>query len=138
LHCAFCPIKPALALVFLTIKNLDMNVEHPINEFADQFKQYLKTTTEIAKLEVLKRTVQMSAHLIWQFMLWGVIFLFTLLSSMALAFYIAEEIDNKATGFAVVAAATGMLALILQLYLAKRLRTLFETQLLRRMYQDSI
>jgi len=43
-----------------------MKPEQPINEFADQLKQYLKTTTEIAKLEVLKRTVQMSAHLIWQ------------------------------------------------------------------------
>ena len=138
MHCIFHPIKPALALVFLTIQNQAMNVEHPINEFAEQFKQYLKTTTEIAKLEVLKRTVQMSAHLIWQFMLWGFIFLFSLLSSMALAFYIAEIIDDKALGFAVVAAATGILALFLQLYLAKRLRTLFETQLLRRMYQDSI
>lgn len=127
-----------LALVFLTIKNLDMNVEHPINDFADQFKQYLKTTTEIAKLEVLKRTVQMSAHLIWQLLLWGFVFLFTLLSSMALAFYIAEIIDDKAMGFALVASVTGLLALFLQLYLAKRLRTLFETQLLRRMYQDSI
>lgn len=127
-----------LALVFLTIKNLDMNVEHPINDFADQFKQYLKTTTEIAKLEVLKRTVQMSAHLIWQLLLWGFVSLFTLLSSMALAFYIAEIIDDKAMGFALVASVTGLLALFLQLYLAKRLRTLFETQLLRRMYQDSI
>jgi hypothetical protein len=127
-----------LALVFLTIKNLDMNVEHPINDFADQFKQYLKTTTEIAKLEVLKRTVQMSAHLIWQLLLWGFVFLFTLLSSMALAFYIAEIIDDKAMGFALVASVTGLLALFLQLYLAKRLRTLFETQLLRRMFQDSI
>jgi hypothetical protein len=127
-----------LALVFLTIKNLDMNVEHPINDFADQIKQYLKTTTEIAKLEVLKRTVQMSAHLIWQLLLWGFVFLFTLLSSMALAFYIAEIIDDKAMGFALVASVTGLLALFLQLYLAKRLRTLFETQLLRRMYQDSI
>lgn len=127
-----------LALVFLTIKNLDMNVEHPINDFADQFKQYLKTTTEIAKLEVLKRTVQMSAHLIWQLLLWGFVFLFTLLSSMSLAFYIAEIIDDKAMGFALVASVTGLLALFLQLYLAKRLRTLFETQLLRRMYQDSI
>jgi hypothetical protein len=115
-----------------------MNVELPFNEFADQFKQYLKTTTEIAKLEVLKRTVQMSAHLIWQFMLWGFVFLVTLLSSMALAFYIAEEVDDKATGFAFVAAAAGILALFLQLYLAKRLRTLFEVQLLKRMYQDSI
>lgn len=115
-----------------------MNVEHPINEFADQFKQYLKTTTEIAKLEVLKRTVQMSAHLIWQLLLWGFIFLFTLLSSMALAFYIAEIIDNKAMGFALVASATGFLTLLLQLYLAKRLRIFLEAQLLRRMYQDSI
>jgi hypothetical protein len=115
-----------------------MNVEHPINDFADQFKQYLKTTTEIAKLEVLKRTVQMSAHLIWQLLLWGFVSLFTLLSSMALAFYIAEIIDDKAMGFALVASVTGLLALFLQLYLAKRLRTLFETQLLRRMYQDSI
>jgi hypothetical protein len=115
-----------------------MNVDHPINDFADQFKQYLKTTTEIAKLEVLKRTVQMSAHLILQFMLWGFMLLFTLLSSMALAFYISDVVDDKAKGFALVAAAIGLLTLMVQLYLAKRLRTLFETQLLRRMYQDSI
>jgi hypothetical protein len=130
--------KTSACAGFLTIKNLAMNVEHPINDFADQFKQYLKTTTEIAKLEVLKRTVQMSAHLIWQLLLWGFVFLFTLLSSMALAFYLAEIIDDKAMGFALVASVTGLLALFLQLYLAKRLRTLFETQLLRRMYQDSI
>jgi hypothetical protein len=123
---------------FNHLKIQTMNVDHPINEFADQFKQYLKTTTEIAKLEVLKRTVQMSAHLILQFMLWGFMLLFTLLSSMALAFYVSEVVDDKAKGFAVVAAAIGLLTLMVQLYLAKRLRTLFETQLLRRMYQDSI
>ncbi len=115
-----------------------MNVDHPINEFADQFKQYLKTTTEIAKLEVLKRTVQLSAHLVWQLLLWGFLFLFTLLSSMSLAFYIAALIDDKAMGFALVASGVGFLALLLQLYLAKRLRNLLEVQLLKRMYQDSI
>jgi hypothetical protein len=115
-----------------------MNVEHPINEFADQFKQYLKTTTEIAKLEVLKRTVQMSAHLIWQLMLWGFLLLFTMLSCLALAFYVAEALDDKALGFAMVAAGIGLLTLFVQLYLAKRMRVLFQTQLLRIMYQDSI
>jgi hypothetical protein len=131
-------MKPAQALVFLTFKNHLMNVEHPINDFADQFKQYLKTTTEIAKLEVLKRTVQMSAHLIWQFMLWGFVLLFSLLSSMALAFYVAAIINDKAMGFALVASGIGLLTLIVQLYLAKRMRSFFETQLLRRMYQDSL
>ncbi len=115
-----------------------MNAEYPSNEFADQLKQYLKTTTEIAKLEVLKRTVQMSAHLIWQFMLWGFVLLFSLISSMALAFYIAKTINDKAIGFALVAAVIGILTLFVQLYLAKRMRSFFETQLLRRMYQDSI
>jgi hypothetical protein len=57
---------------------------------------------------------------------------------MSLAFYIAEVIDDKAMGFALVASGMGLLALFLQLYLAKYLRTLFETQLLRRMYQDSL
>ena len=115
-----------------------MKPEQPINEFADQLKQYLKTTTEIAKLEVLKRTVQMSAHRIWQLMLWGFVLLFTLLSSMALSFYIAEVVSDKAIGFAIVAAAIGFTTLFVQLYLAKFLRSLFETQLLRRMYHDSL
>jgi uncharacterized membrane protein YqjE len=128
----------ACAGFFNHLKIQIMNVDHPINEFADQFKQYLKTTTEIAKLEVLKRTVQMSAHLILQFLLWGFMLLFTLLSCMALGFYISEVVDDKAKGFAFVAAAIGVLTLIVQLYLAKRMRALFETQLLRRMYQDSI
>jgi hypothetical protein len=57
---------------------------------------------------------------------------------MALAFYISDVVDDKAKGFAAVAAAIGLLTLMVQLYLAKRMRTLFETQLLRRMYQDSI
>ncbi len=113
-------------------------MENSVNEFADQFKQYLKTTTEIAKLEVLKRTVQMSAQLIWQFVLWGFVLLFTLLSSMSLAYYFADIVNDKAQGFALVAAAIGILTLLVQLYLAKRMRAFFEVQLLRRMYQDSI
>ena len=43
-----------------------MKADLTLTEMSDQLKQYVKTTTEIVKLEILKRTVMMSSLLLLQ------------------------------------------------------------------------
>ena len=67
-----------------------MKAETNITEITDQLKQYVRTTTEIIKLEILKRTVVMSSFILIQLILWFFVGLVFLMFSIAVGFYLSQ------------------------------------------------
>ena len=67
-----------------------MKPDQTLTEMSEQLKQYVKTTTEIVKLEILKRTVMMSSMLLLQLFIGLLLALFLAFSGLALGFYFSD------------------------------------------------
>jgi hypothetical protein len=113
-----------------------MKADTSITEFTDQIKQYVRTTTEIIKLEILKRTVVMSSFIIIQLILWFMIGLVLLMFSIAMGFYLSRYYNDYILGFGMVGACFAGLVFILLLIGPKRLEKLMQNKLLRQMYEE--
>ena len=113
-----------------------MKVETSITEFTDQIKQYVRTTTEIIKLEILKRTVVMSSFIIIQLILWALVGLVLFMFSIALGFYLSRYYNDYILGFGMVATCYVGLVFILLLIGPKRLEKVMQNKLLKQMYEE--
>jgi hypothetical protein len=107
-----------------------------ITEFTDQIKQYVRTTSEIIKLEILKRTVVMSSFILIHLILWFMVGLVVLMFSIALGFYLSHYFNDSILGFSIVGVIIGLLVFTLLLYGPSRLEKLMQNKLLRQMYED--
>jgi vacuolar-type H+-ATPase subunit I/STV1 len=113
-----------------------MKADTSITEFTDQIKQYVRTTTEIIKLEILKRTVVMSSFIIIQLILWFMIGLVLLMFSIAMGFYLSRYYNDYILGFGIVGTCFTGMVFILLLIGPKRLEKLMQNKLLRQMYEE--
>lgn len=113
-----------------------MKVETSITEFTDQIKQYVRTTTEIIKLEILKRTVVMSSFIIIQLILWTLVGLVVFMFSIALGFYFSRLYNDYILGFGMVGTCYAGLVFILLIIGPKRLEKLMQNKLLKQMYEE--
>jgi len=113
-----------------------MKVDTNILEFTDQIKQYVRTTTEIIKLEILKRTVVMSSFIIIQLILWFMVALVVFMFSIALGFYFSRYYNDYILGFGMVGTCYAGLVFILLLIGPKKLEKIMQNKLLRQMYEE--
>lgn len=114
-----------------------MKADQNLNEMSEQLKQYVKTTTEIVKLEILKRTVMMSSLFLLQLLLGVLLALFMAFLGLAFGFYFSTLLKNYSMGFAVLAAIIGLLFLIISLVASKQIKLRLQNKLLKQMYQDA-
>ncbi len=114
-----------------------MKADQTLSEMSEQLKQYVKTTTEIVKLEILKRTVMMSSLLLLQLLLGVLLALFMAFLGLAFGFYFSTLLKNYSFGFAVLAAIIGLLFLIISLVASKQIKLRLQNKLLKQMYQDA-
>lgn len=113
-----------------------MKTESIITELTEQIKQYVRTTSEIIKLEILKRTVTMSSFIIIQLILWSLVGLVIFMFSIALGFYFSRYFNDYILGFGMVATCYAGLVFILLIVGPKRLEKLMQNKLLRQMYEE--
>ena len=113
-----------------------MKVDTSITEFTEQIKQYVRTTTEIIKLEILKRTVVMSSFIIIQLILWFMVALVVFMFSLALGFYLSRYYNDYILGFGMVGTCYAGLVFILLLIGPKKLEKIMQNKLLRQMYEE--
>jgi hypothetical protein len=114
-----------------------METESRMTELTNQIKQYVRTTTEIIKLEILKRTVVMSSYILIQLILWFMVGIVVLMFSIALGFYLSEIVNDYVLGFCLVGMGFGIFVFILLLFGPRKLELLTQNKLLRQMYEDS-
>lgn len=113
-----------------------MKAESSITELTDQLKQYVRTTTEIIKLEILKRTVVLSSFILIQLILWFLVGLVLLMFSIALGFYLSHYFHDYILGFSIVGTSFTLVVFILLLFGPRRLEFHLQNKLLRKMYEE--
>ena len=114
-----------------------MKADQTLTEMSEQLKQYVKTTTEIVKLEILRRTVLMSSLLLLQLFIGVLLALFMAFLGLAFGFYFSSLLKNYAWGFGVLAAIIGFILLFVILVAARQIKLRLQNKLLKQMYQDA-
>jgi len=114
-----------------------MKADLTLTEMSDQLKQYVKTTTEIVKLEILKRTVMMSSLLLLQLLIGVLLSLFMSFLGIAFGFYFSTLLKDYALGFGILAGIIGLILLLVSLIAAKQIKVSLQSKLLKQMYQDA-
>jgi Zn-dependent protease with chaperone function len=115
----------------------NMKPDQTLTEMSEQLKQYVKTTTEIVKLEILKRTVMMSSLLLLQLFIGLLLALFFAFSGLALGFYFSDILKNYAWGFGLLAACVGLILILVLFFAANQIKQRLQSRLLKQMYQDA-
>lgn len=74
-----------------------------IEDIIDDLKQYINTNLELLKLEATGRSSDMGAGLISSFIIGMIGFIFVLLVSLGIAYYLSDIFGNAYIGFVIVA-----------------------------------
>jgi hypothetical protein len=78
------------------------NSTEPFSELSDNIKQYVRTTIEIIKLEVIQRVAVIIAYFIYTFFKLLLFGMSLLMLSISIGLYLSEYLNNYAKGFAIV------------------------------------
>lgn len=85
-------------------------------EIFGYFQHYLEKRIDLLRLELTERVTRILSVLITGFLLLSIIGMFTLFASIAIAFYIGENLNSTGTGFLIVGGAYGLLAVLLYVF----------------------
>ncbi len=89
----------------------------------ERAEEYSKTSLEILKLKALDQSSGMASSLISRFFAVLILFMFFLMGSIGIAFWLGDMLGKPWYGFSIVAAFFGVIGFILLLFLHKWLKT---------------
>ena len=89
-----------------------MESQDKIEEIAVRLKQYVNTSYELNKLEITERISVLGASLTSITLLLVIELMFALFTSISVAYYISNRLEDKVSGFAIVAGFYFLLGLI--------------------------
>ena len=113
-----------------------MNNSTPLTDFSENLKQYVKTTIEIIKLELIERTVIICSFILIQTLKWMIFGIGVLMFSIALAIYISETTGDYALGFGCVGLFYLSLAIILSLLNQKSIEKSIQDKIIKHIFSD--
>lgn len=113
-----------------------MNNSSQFSDFSENLKQYVRTTIEIIKLELIERTVIICSFILIQTLKWMIFGIGVFMFSIALAIYISETTGDYALGFGGVGLIYLSLAIILSLINQKTIEKSIQDKIIKHIFSD--
>jgi hypothetical protein len=107
-----------------------------IHELSENLKQYIKTTIEIIKLEILQRSIIISSYIMVKLLGWIVFIVAFIFLSIALGFYISEYVKSYATGFGLVGFVYLFVALLISFFNRRKIEKRLQNKIIRHIYSE--
>lgn len=113
-----------------------MNNNSNLSEFSESLKQYVRTTIEIIKLELIERTVIICSYILIQTIKWILFGVGVLMFSIAIAIYISESTGDYSLGFGCVGLFYLIVAIIISLLNQKNVEKSIQNKIIKHIFSD--
>jgi hypothetical protein len=113
-----------------------MNNNSHLSDFSENLKQYVRTTIEIIKLELIERTVIICSFILIQTLKWILFAIGLFMFSVALAIYISESTGDYALGFGCVGLFYLTAAIIFSLINQKSVEKSIQNKIIKHIFSD--
>jgi hypothetical protein len=113
-----------------------MQENNAINDLSGNLKQYIKTTIEIIKLEILQRSIVISSYILVKLMGWLIFLMAFIFLSIALGFYASEYLKSYPKGFGLVGFVYVIIALMINLINRRKIEKRLQNKIIRHIYSD--
>lgn len=113
-----------------------MSENNAINELSGNLKQYIKTTIEIIKLEILQRTIVISSYILIRLMSWMILVIALVFFSISLAFLLSAYLQSFVKGFALIGGVYIVLAFLISSLNRRKIEKRLQNKIIRHLFSD--
>ena len=113
-----------------------MENNQEIDELTKHLKQYVRTTIEIIKLELIERTVIICSFILIQTLKWLIFAIGVFMFSIAIAIYISDKSSSFALGFGAVGIFYLLLALLFSIVNQKNIERAIQNKIIKHIFSD--
>jgi hypothetical protein len=113
-----------------------MSENNAINELSGNLKQYIKTTIEIIKLEILQRTIVISSYILIRLMSWMILVIALVFFSISLAFLLSAYLQSFVIGFALIGGVYIVLAFLISSLNRRKIEKRLQNKIIRHLFSD--
>ena len=107
-----------------------------LTEFSEHIKQYVRTTIEIIKLELIERTVIICSFVLIQILKWILFSIGVVMFSIAIAIYISDNSSSFALGFGAVGIFYLILAFLFSIINQKKVEQAIQNKIIKHIFSD--
>jgi uncharacterized membrane protein YqjE len=107
-----------------------------LSEFSEHLKQYVRTTIEIIKLELIERTTIICSFILIQTLKWILFAIGVFMFSIAIAIFISDQSSSYAMGFGAVGLFYLLLAIIFSIISQKNMEQTIQNKIIKHIFSD--
>jgi predicted membrane-bound dolichyl-phosphate-mannose-protein mannosyltransferase len=111
------------------------DIKDSLNSLWDSAEEYGKTTIEIIKLKALDKGAEVMSSVISRAIAVFILFMFFLIATLGLAFWLGEITGKYSYGFFIVAAFYGITGIILFFFLHKRIKMRISNSIIKQFFK---
>jgi ABC-type sugar transport system permease subunit len=122
---------------FLTLKIIPkMEKNEQMDQLTQHLKQYVRTTIEIIKLELIERSIIISSYILLQVVRYMLFTIALLILSIALGFYISNYLNDYIAGFGFVGTIYLLIAMILSVLNQRKIEKAIQNKIIRNLFSE--
>jgi hypothetical protein len=114
-----------------------MENNQEIDELTKHLKQYVRTTIEIIKLELIERSIIISSYILLQVIRWMLFTIALLILTIALGFYISDYLNDYIAGFGFIGTIYLLIAMILSILNQRKIEKAIQNKILNNLFSEN-
>jgi hypothetical protein len=113
-----------------------MENNQDIDMLTQNLKQYVRTTIEIIKLELIERSVIISSYILLQVVRWMLFTIALLILSIALGFYISDYLNDYIAGFGFIGTIYLLVAMIISVLNQRKIEKSIQNKIINNLFSE--
>jgi hypothetical protein len=113
-----------------------MENKSDIDLLTQNLKQYVRTTIEIIKLELIERSVIISSYILLQVVRWMLFTIALLILSIALGFYISDYLNDYIAGFGFIGTIYLLFAMIISVLNQRKIEKAIQNKIITNLFRE--
>ena len=113
-----------------------MENNQDIDMLTQNLKQYVRTTIEIIKLELIERSVIISSYILLQVVRWMSFTIALLILSIALGFYISDYLNDYIAGFGFIGTIYLLVAMIISVLNQRKIEKSIQNKIINNLFSE--
>ena len=113
-----------------------MEINQEIDVLTQNLKQYVRTTIEIIKLELIERSVIISSYILLQVVRWMLFTIALLILSIALGFYISDYLNDYIAGFGFIGTIYLLVAMIISVLNQRKIEKSIQNKIINNLFSE--
>jgi len=113
-----------------------MENKQEMDMLTQNLKQYVRTTIEIIKLELIERSVIITSFILLQVIRWMLFAIALLILSVSLGFYISDYLNDYIAGFGFIGTIYLLVAMIISVLNQRKIEKVIQNKIISNLFRE--